>query len=136
MKLRIVRRFIDSVCCEGDFYILDVGLLGFSLEPPLSGVQHPAIPFGIYKVIRSFSEHFQRLLPQILAPDRTEIRIHNGNWSKDTHGCVLLANHLSNHEIDDSDNCLDNFLVLFNKAIDSGEEVTIEVVRWTNPLTV
>ena len=49
-----------------------------------------AIPYGRYKVIINMSPRFKRFLPLLIdVPGFTGIRIHIGNWSKDTDGCIL-----------------------------------------------
>lgn len=51
-----------------------------------------AIPTGRYEVILSFSERFQRHLPLLLhVPVFDGIRIHNGNFDRDTEGCLLVG---------------------------------------------
>jgi hypothetical protein len=64
-----------------------------------------AIPPGIYKVEWNFSIHFNRYLPQIMNVSGFEgIRIHSGNDSNDTSGCILVGcntikGHLTNSRI-------------------------------------
>jgi hypothetical protein len=51
-----------------------------------------AIPTGRYEVILSFSERFQRQLPLLInVPAFEGIRIHNGNFARDTEGCLLVG---------------------------------------------
>ena len=51
-----------------------------------------AIPRGKYKLITSFSNRFQRVLPEVLnVPGFTGIRIHGGNKAEDSHGCILVG---------------------------------------------
>jgi hypothetical protein len=51
-----------------------------------------AIPKGTYKIIINFSAHFQQDLPLLLnVPGFEGVRIHCGNTSKDTEGCLLLG---------------------------------------------
>jgi hypothetical protein len=49
-----------------------------------------AIPVGRYRIERTFSNRFQKVLPQLLnVPGFEGIRIHPGNTSADTEGCIL-----------------------------------------------
>jgi hypothetical protein len=49
-----------------------------------------AIPFGRYKIERTWSPHFGRTLPQLMnVPGFEGIRIHPGNTTADTEGCLL-----------------------------------------------
>lgn len=51
-----------------------------------------AIPTGRYKVTMNMSTRFKKIMPQILSvPGFDGIRIHSGNTSADTEGCVLLG---------------------------------------------
>ena len=51
-----------------------------------------AIPAGTYKVKKTMSPRFKKILPEILnVPGFTGVRIHAGNLPKDTDGCLLLG---------------------------------------------
>lgn len=51
-----------------------------------------AIPYGTYEVEITYSNHFKRNLPLLLnVPSYEGVRIHRGNTSKDTLGCILLG---------------------------------------------
>ena len=51
-----------------------------------------AIPVGTYPLIIDMSNRFKKLMPHICNVDGFEgIRIHAGNTSEDTEGCVLLG---------------------------------------------
>ena len=51
-----------------------------------------AIPAGTYRIEMTFSQRFQRVMPLLLnVPNFTGIRIHAGNSSTDTDGCILVG---------------------------------------------
>ena len=51
-----------------------------------------AIPYGSYKVVYQYSQKFSRMVPVLMNVKGFEaIEIHEGNSSKDTHGCILVG---------------------------------------------
>ena len=51
-----------------------------------------AIPKGTYKVGYTFSNHFQKNLPELFnVPGFSGVRIHTGNSDQDTEGCILVG---------------------------------------------
>ena len=56
-----------------------------------------AIPEGRYDLIMSHSPRFNRILPEILCvPFFSSIRIHSGNSTFDTSGCILVGKVVNN----------------------------------------
>ena len=82
---------------------LDRELIGVTLEDPANEGKGP-IPTGTYQIVLSYSERFQALLPELLGvPGFTGIRIHAGNTSADTAGCLLVGRYVAGEgEIGDS----------------------------------
>ena len=81
---------VGRLSIDGDFQC-------YTLEDKVrpSGVKidgQTAIPAGTYKVTRDMSARFGRVMPHILNVMGFEgIRIHPGNSSADTEGCILLG---------------------------------------------
>lgn len=95
MKLRLERFEYGSTYTIGRFYINDV-YHSFSLEDVVRKGDkvygQTAIPIGTYSVIIDLSARFRKQLPHVLnVPNFKGVRIHPGNTSKDTEGCILLG---------------------------------------------
>lgn len=50
-----------------------------------------SIPNGIYSISLTYSPKFKRMLPWLNVPKRSGIRIHAGNTSADSRGCILVG---------------------------------------------
>lgn len=50
-----------------------------------------AVPKGCYPLGVSYSPRFKKRLPYLCVPRRSGIRIHAGNTSKDSLGCILVG---------------------------------------------
>lgn len=49
-----------------------------------------AIPYGTYQLVMSYSQRFEKYLPELLnVPGFDGIRIHPGNTEADSSGCIL-----------------------------------------------
>ena len=96
MKIELRRKVFTSSSTIGELFLNDQ-FECFTLEdrvrPP--GVKIPgqtAIGEGTYEVIITLSQRFKRDLPLLLnVPNFEGIRIHTGNTSADTEGCILVG---------------------------------------------
>jgi hypothetical protein len=84
-----------------------------------------AIPTGTYKLIIDASRRFKKDMPHILnVPNFTGVRIHAGNTSKDTEGCILLGTTWSGSDfIAQSKLAFDKFFTKLKAA----KEATIKI---------
>lgn len=89
-----------------------------------------AIPAGRYKVIVDMSNRFKRELPLLVnVPGFAGVRIHPGNSSADTEGCILPG---ASHSTDWVGESKKAFAGLFDKirdALAEGDTVWLEIKR-------
>ena len=96
MKITIKRTFKGAEYTIGKLYI-DGAYFCDTLEDTVrpAGVKiagKTAIPSGTYKVKKTMSPRFKKILPEILnVKNFSGVRIHAGNTHADTEGCVLLG---------------------------------------------
>ena len=92
--LRLTRTARASKATLGELR-LEREIIAVTLEDPPSEGKGP-IPPGLYAIQLTYSERFQALLPELLnVPGFTGIRIHAGNTSADTAGCILVGRYQS-----------------------------------------
>lgn len=93
LKLKI-KREPHTDYTVGKLYVNDI-FECFTLEDVIRDVKiygETAIPYGKYKVTINQSPRFKRALPHILnVPNFQGIRIHTGNKTADTEGCILVG---------------------------------------------
>lgn len=93
----IGRVYIDGVFFCNSLEDTDRGLeqymsVGEIMTKKLAG--QTAIPAGDYKIARTYSPRFKRLVPQIMnVKGFAGVRVHAGNTAADTEGCVLLGDN-------------------------------------------
>lgn len=91
-----------------------------------------AIPRGVYNIKLTQSTRFGKVLPLLEKVEGfTGIRIHAGNSSKDTEGCILVGS--SNTRVNDdwvsaSKSALKQLISKLEQAHKNAEELTIEIV--------
>ena len=95
MIVSVKRTFKGAEYTIGKLYI-DGHYLCDTLEDTVrNGIKiagKTAIPAGKYKVKKTMSPRFKKILPEILnVPGFSGVRIHNGNTADDSSGCVLLG---------------------------------------------
>ena len=86
------------------------------------------IPNGTYTVVLSYSNRFKRVLPELLdVPHFLGIRIHSGNSSKDTEGCIILGTKSKGDWVTASRVAFNKVYTLLQKAVANKEEITITI---------
>lgn len=124
MKLTLIRTIFDTYT-EGKLYIdgvyfcdtlenKDRGLLqtmSVNIIQKLKVYGETCIPAGLYKLILSLSPRFKKLMPEILFVKGFKgVRIHAGNTTKDTQGCILVGEKQSDGVLTNSRKTFDNLM--------------------------
>lgn len=134
MQLTLKRIFKAETFTIGELYVNDEYLcdtLEDKVRPDGEKVYgKTAIPAGTYEVKLTYSPRFKQILPELLnVPNFTGIRIHKGNSSKDTEGCVLVGtwDGVTADWIGNSKVAFDNLMILLRKAEEGKEKITITI---------
>lgn len=134
MELTLNRIFLGTVATIGELWVNDSHLcdtLEDRVRPEGEKVYgKTAIPEGTYEVKLTYSPRFKKILPEILnVPNFSGIRIHTGNSSKDTEGCILVGTWDGKKEdwISDSRKAFDELMSLLQEATDKKEPITITI---------
>lgn len=86
-----------------------------------------AIPYGIYEIKWTYSPRFKKYTPQLMnVPSFEGIRIHAGNTSSDTEGCLILGKNKQVGKVLNSRDTINKFYPIIKEACSNGK-VTIEI---------
>jgi hypothetical protein len=129
MKLRLVRNAPEKGAMTGSLFVNDQ-LFSSTIEdePKRRKEMHKtAIPSGTYEVVISWSNRFKMYMPLLLnVPYFQGIRIHSGNTTEDTSGCILVGQYQSEKMIIKSRDTFKALMVRL-RAVESKEKIFIEI---------
>lgn len=140
MKLTLIRIANRPTYCIGKLYIdgvyfcdtiedTDRGLDDSMSVKEVLGRKikgQTAIPTGTYTVEITYSPKYKRMMPLLLnVKGYSGIRIHSGNTSKDTEGCLLVGKNTKVGMVTDSRN---TYQKLYAKMYNQ-KGITIEIIR-------
>ena len=132
MKLTLNRKWFTENATCGILYI-DDKFFCYTLEDVVrpSGEKvlgKTAIPWGTYNVVITYSNHFNKDLPLLIAvPMFAGVRIHSGNTAADTEGCIIVGFTHSKDFVGDSRTAMNYLMEKIREGINSGEGVTITI---------
>lgn len=142
MRLTLKRIANKKDYCIGKLYIngkyfcdtledVDRGLDDSMTEDDIKDIKikgETAIPVGIYTVLLTYSPKYKKVMPLVNNVKGYEgIRIHSGNTSKDTEGCLLVGKNTVVGRLTDSRN---TYNALFKRLQQKGSnKITIEIYR-------
>lgn len=145
--LRLQREPSDNGATLGALYINDVWqcwTLEDVIREPKDGIRvdlaawvaswkvagRTAIPAGRYALVLTRSQRFGIVLPELVdVPGFSGIRVHAGNRSDDTEGCVLVGEGRQAAAIGQSKLALDALLGRLTRDSKAGERFAIDVVN-------
>ena len=89
-----------------------------------------AIPEGTYRVVTTYSLRFRKYLPLLVGvPGFEGVRIHAGNTSRDTEGCILVGQNLQVGKVLWSRITLEKLM----KLIENEKEIYLTIINtWNN----
>ena len=144
MEIKLHRKYRGTNYCIGKLYINNE-YFSDVLEDPDRGLQNTmsiqeiqqlkvkgdtCIPYGTYDITITYSPKFKKRLPLINNVKGFEgIRIHSGNTSKDTEGCLLLGFNKIKGKVINSKETVDKFITIVQQALNDGEKVTIQIYK-------
>ncbi len=140
MKIKVDRVQRDEDVTIGVLTIEGSDFTCFTLEDPVREIPgqpvsawkihgETAIPAGTYAVSVTYSPRFNTPLPLLAAvPGFEGVRIHAGNFARDTEGCLLVGLQRAEKSIVQSRAAMGELLPIILDAQRRGERVTIEIV--------
>ena len=144
MEIKLHRKYRGTNYCIGKLYINNE-YFSDVLEDPDRGLQYTmsiqeiqqlkvkgdtCIPYGTYDITITYSPKFKKRLPLINNVKGFEgIRIHSGNTSKDTEGCLLLGFNKIKGKVINSKETVDKFITIIQQTLNKGEKVTIQIYK-------
>ena len=142
MSIKLHRKYLKATHTIGNLYINGVFFCN-TLEDPNRDLNkngkfdngekkvygNTCIPFGIYEVIITYSNKFKRDLPLLLnVPSFEGIRIHAGNTTEATLGCILVGENKEVGKVLNSRKYEAELTSLIKKAKAKGEKVWIQII--------
>jgi hypothetical protein len=132
MNLYLFREPSNDVCTFGSLFC-EEDFLCYTLEDPIRDKKIPditAIPAGKYRVRLTYSPRFKKQLPLLIdVPQYEGVRIHAGNWARDTEGCLLVGMERNDAEnmVLKSQRALARVVTQIGRAVDANQLVYITI---------
>lgn len=141
MRLTLIRIANRPTYCIGKLYIdgkwfcdviedTDRGLSDEMAEEEIIKKKikgETAIPTGIYPVYLTYSPKYKKKMPLIdNVKGYSGIRIHSGNTSKDTEGCLIVG---KNKEVGKVLESRKTYNTLFKKLVQANSKIIIDIQR-------
>ena len=143
MKLTLKRKIFTKDSTTGELFIDDV-FECFTLEDidrgltstmPMDEIEKTkvhattAIPYGDYEIVITFSNRFKCLMPLLIdVKGFSGVRVHTGNRSTDTEGCILVG---KTKGLDFIVNSREEYAILFKKLSEAAakEKIILSIIK-------
>lgn len=123
----------------GKLLLNDSTFLNYTLEDKIrkEKIKHQtAIPSGTYEVIINKSVRFKQLMPLLLnVPNFEGIRIHKGNTTEDTSGCIVVGDKILDDKVLLSTTAYQRLFTFLEKSLKK-ERVYIRVEDIITPIVI
>ena len=123
MEIALKRRWFNEKATIGEMFLDgDSFRFCYTLEDKCrtDGIKVPGatcISEGRYEIVLNYSDRFKRIMPLLLnVPNFNGVRIHSGNTSEHTEGCVLVGRVIVNAD------CIGESRAIFNDLFAKLEE--------------
>ena len=134
MRLKLNRIQFTEKSTIGELWVNDdEDRFCFTLEdmvrpPGVKIAGKTAIPPGQYEIIINWSQRFKRPMPLLLdVPSFEGVRIHAGNTSEDTEGCILVGFNRSPDFVGNSRGAFDALFAVISRVLNEKETVSISI---------
>ena len=92
-------------------------------------VKETAIPRGRYRMIISYSNRFEKEMPEVIdVPQFSGVRIHGGNTHSDTEGCPLFGTELTPDGVRGCMTINSMLIKMIGECIAQGHKCWLEIV--------
>lgn len=139
MNLILFRKIEINDTVLGELHI-DGKFFCYTLEDKIRDVKikhQTCIPTGTYKVALTLSQRFKTILPLLLnVPNFEGIRIHAGNTTEDTSGCLLVGTAINGEKLLHSKVALQELIKKIKSSVKAKEQIVIKIVNPEKPVEV
>ena len=140
MKIKLIRKYRKEAYTIGKLYVdgvyfcdtiedRDRGLnndMGLAEIMAKKRYGETAIPYGTYDVEITYSPKYKRMMPEIKGVKGfSGIRIHSGNTSKDTLGCLIVGKNTQVGMVTESRKTYNALFALMKDK----KDITIEITK-------
>ena len=132
MKIEVIRTYYNQNYTKGLMFVNDV-FFCYTLEPQKKAINETSylnrcINTGVYRAEYEYSPKFKQHLIELKnVPNHTEIKIHSGNFRKDTRGCILVGKRSDVGCVLDSRLAVEMLNMMACDAKNGREKIEVEV---------